>query len=124
MFLEAFESSLLVCSVFLFTKTLPSGYLLLFVSSVLVVFSTTSTGTSIVNKLPSFPLNVTFATFLPKVLVFGYSISTISTPSGKFNLDLMSFSVKSCPCLTTTIPLTNSFDKSNSSISLIAGSIL
>ena len=86
--------------------------------------STTSIGTSIVNSCPSFPLSTILAIFLPKVVVSGYSISTISIPSGKFSLDLISFSFIVCPFSTSTIPLTINSEISNSSTSLITGFIL
>ena len=79
--------------------------------------STTSTGTVIVTWVPSANLSVTLAVPLPRTTVSGFSTLTTSTPSGKFSFDKISLSVKTSPCLTITVPFTNSFDKSYSSFS-------
>ena len=82
-----------------------------------VVPSTTVTGTVIVTWVPSANLSVTLAVPLPRTAVSGFSTLTTSTPSGKFSFDKISLSVKTSPCLTITVPFTNSFDKSYSSFS-------
>ena len=88
-----------------------------FVDVSAVVPSTTVTGTVIVTWVPSANLSVTLAVPLPRTAVSGFSTLTTSTPSGKFSFDKISLSVKTSPCLTITVPFTNSFDKSYSSFS-------